>query len=242
MFYVADPNGDIVTFLRNSSTGTLTLSSATVIQDPNQPIDLIVDPSSKFLYAADHSDPNGSEISVFSIDSTTGGLTPVAGSPFSFQSNSEPWGMALSITGQYLYTALWNSSSVAALSVNTSSGAIAPVANSPFSTPLLPEQLILHPSGKFLYAATLGSVSAFSVNAATGALSPISGSPYTTVGPVALAAEPNGKFLFLSVTFPSREIAVWQVDPTTGALSPDTTSATPNGIYPPTAMAAITLP
>ena len=156
MFYVADPNGDIVTFLRNSSTGTLTLSSATVIQDPNHPIDLIVDPSSKFLYAADHSDPNGSEISVFSIDSTTGGLTPVAGSPFSFQSNSEPWGMALSITGQYLYTALWNSSSVAALSVNTSSGAIAPVANSPFSTPLLPEQLILHPSGKFLYAATLG--------------------------------------------------------------------------------------
>jgi 6-phosphogluconolactonase len=241
VFYVPDPNGDIVTFLRNSSNGTLMLSSATVVQDVNQPMDLVVDPSGKFLYAADHSDPSGNEISVFSIDATTGGLTPVAGSPFSFQANSEPWGIALSSTGQYLYTALWNSSSVAALSVNTSTGVVTPITTSPFSTPALPQQLILHPSGKFLYTGSLSRVSAFSVNTATGDLSPIN-FPYTSVGPVALAADPSGKFLFSSVTFPTNKIEVWQIDPTTGALSPATTSPTPNGIYPPTAMAVITLP
>lgn len=53
VFFVADPNGDIVTFVRNTSDGTLALSSAPVAQDTNQPLEMVVDPSSKFLYAAD---------------------------------------------------------------------------------------------------------------------------------------------------------------------------------------------
>jgi len=244
VFYVADPNGDIATFLRNGSNGTLTLSSAPVVQDSNQPFELIVDPTGKFLFAADHSDPSGGEISVFSIDGTTGGLSQVAGSPFTFQANSEPWGMALSGTGQFLYAALSNSSSVAALTVNTSTGAVAPIPNSPFATRFIPEQLVLHSSGKYLYTGNVGfgSISAFSVNGTTGDLSPISGSPYQSVGPLTLAIDPSGKYLFFSVQFPASQITVWHIDPNSGALSPGTSLPSPNGIYPPTALTAITLP
>ena len=86
IFYVADPSGAIVTFIRNRSDGTLNrLSSGLIPIDNNQPLWLAVDPSGKFLYAADHSDPSGGEISVFAIDSTTGGLTQVSGSPLLFK-------------------------------------------------------------------------------------------------------------------------------------------------------------
>jgi 6-phosphogluconolactonase len=244
VFFVADPQGDIVTFMRNPSDGTLTPSSAPAVLDTNQPFWLVVDPAAKFLYAADQSDPNGGEISVFAIDSTTGALTSVAGSPFTFQPNSEPWGMAMSSNGQFLFTALWNAGSVAVLSVDSSTGAVASINNSPFSTTYLPEQLVLHPSGKFLYTGNInqGSISAFSVNATTGALSSISGSPYSSVGPIALAIDPSGKYFFFSQTFPSSQTVVWQIDQNTGALSPGTSFPSPNGSYPPTAMTAITLP
>jgi 6-phosphogluconolactonase len=242
VFFVADPNGDIVTFIRNSTDGKLTLSSAAVVQDTNQPIELVVDPSGKFLYAADHSDPSGNEISVFSIDGATGGLTPVSGSPFTFQMNSEPWGMAISSTGRYLYTALSNASSVAALSVDSSTGAVAPLPNSPFSTNLIPQQLALHPSGKFLYTGNvgLGSISAFSVDAASGALAPISGSPYNSVGPVALTLDPSGKFLFFSQSFPSAQLVEWQINQASGALSPAT--STPFSSSAPVALTVVLLP
>ena len=242
VFFVADPNGDIVTFIRNSSDGKLTLSSAPVVQDTNQPINLVVDPSGKFLYAADHSDPSGNEISVFSIDGVTGGLTPVPGSPFTFQTNSGPWGMAISSTGKYLYTALSNASSVAALSVDSSTGAVTPLPTSPFPTNLAPEQLALHPSGKFLYTGNvgLGSISAFSVDATSGALTPINGSPYGSVGPMALALDPSGKFLFFSQSFPSPQLVEWRVNQTSGALSPAT--STPFSNAAPVAMTVILLP
>jgi 6-phosphogluconolactonase len=242
VFFVADPNGDIVTFVRNTSDGTLTLSSAPVAQDTNQPLEMVVDPSSKFLYAADHSDPSGNEISVFSIDGTTGGLTPVSGSPFTFQANSEPWGIALSSTGKYLYTALSNASGVAALSVDSSTGAVTPISNSPFPTNFIPEHLVLHPSGKFLYVGNigLGSISAFSVDATSGTLAPISGSPYNSMAPNVLTIDHDGKFLFFAQNFSSSQMIEWQVDQTSGALSPLATRSFASG--PPTALTVITLP
>lgn len=242
IFYVPDPSGPIVTFIRNTADGSLTLSSGFIPIDNNQPFWLLVDPSGKFLYAADHSDPSGGEISVFAIDSTTGALTELSGSPFTFQVNSEPWGMAMSGNGQFLFTALWNAGSVEALSVNSSTGVVTPSSN--ISSMALPQQLVLHPSGKFLYTGNInpGSIGAFSVNSATGALNAISGSPYPSVGPVALAIDPNGKYFFFSDTFPTNQIVVWKIDQNTGGLSSGTTFPSPNGVYPPTAMTAITLP
>lgn len=243
VFFVADANGDIVTFIRNSSDGTLTLSSAPAVQDANQPLSLLVDPSGKFVYAANHSDPSGNEVSVFAVDSAVGGLTSVPGSPFSFQANSELSGMAISSSGKYLYTALSNATAVAVLTVNISTGAIAPIANSQSLTTADPQQVLLHPSGKFLYTGNIGSISAFSVDANNGRLSGISGSPYNSVAPVALAIDPSGKYLFFSGfsgNFPTSLIAIWNIDESTGALSPHANLASQNGT--PTATTVISLP
>ncbi|HKR83426.1 MAG TPA: beta-propeller fold lactonase family protein, partial [Terriglobales bacterium] len=171
--FFTDSFGDIVTFIRNSD-GTLTPSAASVTYDTNQPVQMVVDPAGKFLYASNHADyPNGGQISVFLIDTKMGALSPVAGSPFTFaQQNSEPWGLAMNSQGTYLFNALSNVNSVAALSVNGSTGGVTQVSGSPFQAARNPEQLILSPSGKFLYVGNTGSggISTYSVDEILGKL------------------------------------------------------------------------
>jgi 6-phosphogluconolactonase (cycloisomerase 2 family) len=43
------------------------------------PINLVVDPSGQFVYAANY---NSGDISAYTVDAATGALTAVAGSPF----------------------------------------------------------------------------------------------------------------------------------------------------------------
>lgn len=46
------------------------------------PIDMVTDPEGRFLYVADFDGGEGSAISAFTIDTNTGALTPITGSPF----------------------------------------------------------------------------------------------------------------------------------------------------------------
>jgi len=239
--FVADSVGDLVTYIRNAD-GTLVLSTAAAAHDMYQPIEILVAPSGKFLYAANHSDfSGGGQISVYSIDGTTGGLTEVLGSPFNFvQPNSEPWGLALSPDGSYLFTALSNTNQIAVLSVNGSTGAVSAIANSPFPAGAsIPEQLLLSPSGKYLYVgnASVGSITSFSVNSSSGTPT-MSGNSLTNAY-FSMAVDPGGKFLFSSPNILASQATVWQIQ-STGGLSQLGGIPSVNGA--PTAMAAIALP
>ena len=240
--FVADSVGDLVAYIRNPD-GTLTLSTAPAVQDTYQPIELVVAPSGKFLYAANHSDfTGGGQISVYSIDGTTGGLTEISGSPFNFvQSNSEPWGLALSANGSYLFTALSNANQIAVLGVNSSTGVVTAIANSPFPAGAsLPEQLLLSPSGKYLYAgnASVSSITSFSISSSSGA--PTEVGNLQTTAYFTLAIDPDGKYLFSSPGKLSLQATVWQIDQSTGGLSQLGSIPSVNGA--PTAMAVIALP
>jgi hypothetical protein len=70
------------------------------------------DGNTAFLYGANTADANGS-ISAFGIG-PSGGLTPVAGSPFPTVAGSGPAGF---YAGKFLYVALKNSNSVAAFKI-----------------------------------------------------------------------------------------------------------------------------
>jgi 6-phosphogluconolactonase len=241
LFY-SDAFGNIATFIRKSD-GTLAASTAPGVADMYQPLALAVDPAGKFLYASNHSDfSGGGQISVFSIDPTTGGLSPVGGSPFAFtQTNSEPWGLAVSSDGNFLYTALSNTNQIAVLSIDRTSGALSLVSGSPYSAGAsIPEQLVLSSSGKYLYVgnASVGSISAFSV-ASSGTLALVQ-SPFTTIAYFALAVDPSGKFLFSSPNTLSNQAVVWSVDQKTGALAQAGSIPSVNGA--PTALTSIALP
>jgi 6-phosphogluconolactonase len=223
----ASPDGKFV-FYSNAfgAVATFTVSSgvltptANVVNVPGQPSAMVVDPTSKFLYLANHADyfVGAGQFSVFAIDATTGGLTQVPGSPFSFQTNSEPSGIVMNSSGNFLYTALSNSSAVGGVSVNTTTGALTLISGAPWATgSFLPDYIAIAPSGAFLYVSQQGSggVNAFSIDQTSGALTLVQ----TLDGgnPSQIVVSPSGKFLYASDTA-FHGVSTYAIDQSSGNL------------------------
>ena len=74
---------------------------------------------------------------------------------------------------------------------------------------------------KFAYVVNglSNTISAYKIDETTGTLTPISGSPFETEpGPLAVAVDPSGKFLYVTHSIVS--ISAYRIDDTTGVLSP----------------------
>lgn len=210
--------GAIVSFTINPHNGILMPGVAQAINDNNQPVFLLIDPSGKFLIASNHADSSGGGFSVFSIDSATGVLTAVSGSPFTFFQNTEPEQIVLNSGATVLYAALSNSQQVAALNFNSSTGRLTAIQGSPYPAGLLPKSVALLASGEFLYVGNngAGTISQYSVNASNGGLS-LAGE--IQVGnPTFLDIDPSGQFLLI-VGESSNTLSVFKIASTAGALT-----------------------
>jgi 6-phosphogluconolactonase (cycloisomerase 2 family) len=174
-----------------------------------------------------------SNISAYSIDGTTGALTPVAGSPFSV--GDSPASVTVHPTGQFAYVAncgapcggFSNIGSLSAFSLDRKTGALTPIAGSPFPTDGYgPLSLMVHPTGQFVYVGNWdGSVSAYSIDGTTGALTPVAGSPFLTG--MAVTVDPTGRFVYVA----NFSVSAYSIDGTTGALTPVAGSPFPAGPY-----------
>ena len=181
------------------------------------------EPTGRFLYALDNG--NGSlgiaapAIDVFSIDGTTGGLTPVTGSPFATDAGG--FAMAIDPSGRFAYTANVNSMSVSAYALDGTTGAVAPVAGSPFAGGAFPESIAIEASGGFAYTANNGGdVSAYTVDATSGALTAVAGSPFKAgSGPASVSLTPSGKFAYVANNV-SNDVSAFAIDASSGALAP----------------------
>ena len=79
----------------------------------------MVTPNGAYLYSANY---GSGSVSAYSIDPSTGALTPVAGSPFAAQSH--PRGAALDPTGSFLYVTNEGSNSITEYAISPSTGAL----------------------------------------------------------------------------------------------------------------------
>jgi 6-phosphogluconolactonase (cycloisomerase 2 family) len=178
------------------------------------------------------SDFLGDAVDGFSINSSSGELTPVAGSPFPVGS-TPPGGGGLSDIPSgdvYLYATDLNAGKVAGFRFDSASGVLTPVPGSPFPAGNTPIQTAQDYLSKFLYVSNLndsaGGISAFTIDQNTGALSPIPGSPFPTgtagsfPGPSAMVV--NNNFLYVALTGTvnaNNKIVAFTIDPTTGVLT-----------------------
>ena len=167
-------------------------------------------------------------MSVFSVDPTTGALTPVAGSPFSTGPRSGPESVAFSPDGRLLATANLNAGTLSVFSVNPSVGMLTRVVGSPFRDPRAElsagsgvASVAFSPDGRLLAAGNTNgsgsrpvhSVSVFSVNPSTGALSPIAGSPFSIPSGVwGVAFSPVGGLL-ATANISARSVSVFSTAP-----------------------------
>ena len=144
------------------------------------PYSIAVDPSGSVLYTANAGTPTATtgapgSISGFTIDSSTGALTPVQGNP---QPIPVQGLLSIDPMGRFLFVP--ETSGVSVYTINTSTGVPAAVAGSPFSAGTSPFRSLVSvgPTNETLYVVDGGSaeVSEFAL-ASTGALTPLPGSP-----------------------------------------------------------------
>jgi 6-phosphogluconolactonase len=137
-FVIAVSNGSstsfglIAVFSLNSATGELT-PAGTSSHTGSDPSSLTTDPSGKFVYVADTADAT---ISAFTLDSTSGALSVVAGSPFPSGgqgTNHGPLGIAADAAGKYIYVCN-ASNDISVFTFNSQTGVLTALAGSPFAS------------------------------------------------------------------------------------------------------------
>jgi 6-phosphogluconolactonase (cycloisomerase 2 family) len=178
---------------------------------------MAVDSSGRFLYVRHLNN----EVTAFSISSTTGALTEIAGSPYSIGSNGGNFDMKIDPYGYFLLYVANYERGVYGYTIDFDTGALSPVPGSPFhalnSTRAL--SLAMDPRSKFLYAGDdLTGITVFGVDWASGQLA-LYGSwlPAPDV-PLAMDVDPTGKFLYATDLI-GDEIFGYIVDSATGALT-----------------------
>jgi 6-phosphogluconolactonase (cycloisomerase 2 family) len=247
--------GVLSVFAINSGTGGLNLTSSVSLGGNNIEIgtSAVITPDGKYLYQTDVYYPNGFtqppgllQIAGFSIDSATGALSALPGSPVSTMISARnvtgdvSGYMAIDPTGKFLYVSyvvLVNGASeggVAAFSIDVSSGALTAVLGSPFSAGGSPTAVAIVASGRFLIVSKFpeapgNCLDVFSIDSSTGALASVPGSPFGPAVCGFVAADPSGEFVYAgtgSETGPAT-VLVLSVDQTTGALTPVGQAAVP---------------
>jgi 6-phosphogluconolactonase (cycloisomerase 2 family) len=198
---------------------------------------MTISPSGQFLYVSNNS---GNTISGFAIDSS-GGLTPVPGSPYPV--GAGPNGITIDSSGKFLYVASLIGGDFSGFSIDSGSGALSPLSGSPYavavSTTVIPLSAVaVDRSGKFLYVAALNAnkLYAYTINSNTGVPAAISNSPFATGGgPAFISTDAEGQFLFVGNQSTSN-VSVFRITSSSGTL---TSIATESVLSAPTSMAVI---
>jgi 6-phosphogluconolactonase len=195
--------------------------------DPNNPRhahahSIRFDPSHRFALLADL---GLDKIFIYRLNPKTGALTPNDPPFASVPPGSGPRHIAFDPRGRYVYVINQTANSIIRFGWDSNRGVL-----TQFETEsTLPEgfkgentgaEILMHPSGKFLYATNRGnnSVTVFSVQADTGRLTPIQ--YISTQGKTPRNAEfdPTGKWLLVS-NQDSNNAVVFRIDQSTGQLT-----------------------
>jgi hypothetical protein len=178
----------------NASTGALTeaVGSPFLLLPPSETPGfssalLMASPSGSYLYAFLFDN----EIVALSVDSSTGALSSIPGSPFANDLNISGTPMAWAPNGDFLYAEQWEGLSQGSWSYGLQTFAVDPVHGTIGATPLSTYPYIgnlsggaqIDPSGNVLLSTgqLMSGLTAYSFNisGSTGALTPAAGSPFT---------------------------------------------------------------
>ena len=176
----------------------------------------VISPDGNYFYAGGNT---GTIFAGFSINASTGVLTPLPGSPFD-SGASNPLAYAMDTSNRF-FTVNSNNDLRA---FTTANGIPSPVAGNPFASGLSQRRFgIVHPSQNFyMVAGNSGNnvgVYHISGSGASTTLTAVAGSPFPTGGTTAnnLAFNRTGTFLYVGNRL-SRNLTTFSVNTTTGVL------------------------
>ncbi len=151
---------------------------------------LAVDGSDQFLYVvnpqANNPPPYQStvgNISAFKIDSNTGALSQILGSPFTSTAGISPAAIAVDPSSRFVYAAgPGSSNSIWCFAITPTNGALQEVTGSPFSLSSGGQFALFDTTGNFLYIGdeSGAAIDGYTYDPATGKPTVIAGSPFST--------------------------------------------------------------
>jgi 6-phosphogluconolactonase (cycloisomerase 2 family) len=170
------------------------LSGYTAPTLPSGFADLMTIVNKQFVYV-----PMGdTTIQGFSINRSTGALTPIPGSPFQTNGGGTTDGAWSDPKGRFLFVGSEATNSIWAFTIDPKTGALTETAGSPFTAGFVAADVMaVDASGKFLYVGQLSpsaGVAGFSIDQTTGDLTQIPGSPFN-LGIAQVRTTPTGEFL-----------------------------------------------
>lgn len=173
---------------------------------------------------------------------SAGALSPEAGSPFN--AGVKPNGIACTPVSRFCYVTDFAQNQLIAYTI-LDGGVLVPLINGPFKTGNQPSAITIDPRGTFIYITNEldNSISAYEISLPTGTPSAAvntSGSSINSTGtePLAVIVDPSfGRYVY-SANALDNSVTGFQLNPSTGTLSP-----AQNGPYPtvgnPIALAAV---
>jgi 6-phosphogluconolactonase (cycloisomerase 2 family) len=216
------------------ATGALTaISGSPFTSEISAPFGLAVDPTGRFLLVVDSVScptctPAG--ITVFTINTNSGALTLVAGSPFPPPAGVFSLaGITVDPTGRFAY--LVNNEGTCCVSsyrINPNTGALTLVGKT-LPAGSNPEHITTDIAGQYVYTSGNDTdVFGYTIDNKTGALTAMAHSPFNCPGCATqgLRADPSGNYLYVADRF---HITGYSIDATTGALTELSTSPYPTG-------------
>ena len=181
-----------------------------------------VDPSNRFVLAADL---GLDRLYVYRFDSKTGALQPNDPPFATVTPGSGPRHMVFDPSGRFAYLITEEGCTIIRFGWDSNRGVLTQyeaVSTLPkdFTGKSTCAEILMHPSGKFIYATNRGanSVAVFSVEAKTGRLTLIQNIPTQGKTPRNCDFDPTGRWLLVSNQDSSNAV-VFSIDPNTGRLT-----------------------
>lgn len=164
------------------------------------------------------------EVAVYRFDPATGSLTP-NDPPFAkLAPGAGPRHLAFHPNGKFAYVLNEVIPTVSALAYDSKSGSFSTLQTlstipKDFTAQNDTAEIVVHPSGKFLYVSNRGhdSIAEFTIDPAKGTLTLAGDFPTQGKTPRNFAMDPTGKFL-LAANQESNNIVIFRIDQSTGAL------------------------
>jgi 6-phosphogluconolactonase (cycloisomerase 2 family) len=216
-FVIDQASESLVSYRVDAATGSFKEVSRT--KTGKQPVAVAQDPLNRFVYVANSGSSN---ISAFAINSTTGALTEVEGSPYSV--GDKPTSIRVDANGWYLYTLNQGSQDMSVFLIHVNKGQLAEAQGSPVPIKKQPQRLATDPTARFVYVNNNKdkSVNVYRFRTAiTPSIFEITdyGSPFIFKEiPNGVAIDPTGRFAL--VLQGQKQISMFFVHVSTGALVP----------------------
>jgi len=184
-----------------------------------------VDPSNRFAYVADL---GLDKVLIYRFDPARGALEPNDPPSAPVQAGAGPRHLAIHSTGRFLYVINELICTVTAFTRDPQTGglkAMQTISTLPAGEIVKPDystaELLLHPSGRFLYGSNRGhnTIVEFSVDQKTGRLTYVENAPTKGRTPRGFGIDPSGTWL-IAGNQESDSVVVFRIDSKTGRLTP----------------------